>query len=234
MKKLALAVLVGLTLTGGALVAPLAYAAEPTACSAALRVQADLEAQIKAAEAADTSREDARRRHATARDAAIAGGVPVDDQTDAAADRLAAERDTATGDRLAEIERKLPLVQAAVAAQVAIGAGGTDVAALRVKLAAAVKAVADACKGRPDVVVYEDCDAVRNAGKAPLALDRPGYRAGLDADGDGLACEDVEGSPVVVDDDDDDEEAQVVIIDDDDDSTQVVVVPDAIDTGYAA
>lgn len=42
--------------------------------------------------------------------------------------------------------------------------------------------------------VYADCAAVRAAGKAPLALDQPGYRAALDSDSDGLACEDVEGT----------------------------------------
>jgi hypothetical protein len=42
--------------------------------------------------------------------------------------------------------------------------------------------------------LYADCAAVRAAGKAPLALDQPGYRTALDSDNDGLACEDVEGT----------------------------------------
>lgn len=37
-------------------------------------------------------------------------------------------------------------------------------------------------------VYYENCDAVRAAGAAPLRLGQPGYRAGLDGDGDGVAC----------------------------------------------
>ncbi|MEQ3551005.1 excalibur calcium-binding domain-containing protein [Pseudonocardia nematodicida] len=36
---------------------------------------------------------------------------------------------------------------------------------------------------------YANCDAVRAAGKAPLLAGQPGYRAGLDRDGDGVACE---------------------------------------------
>ncbi|WP_205631863.1 excalibur calcium-binding domain-containing protein [Paraurantiacibacter namhicola] len=38
-------------------------------------------------------------------------------------------------------------------------------------------------------VYYRNCDAVRVAGKAPLRRGDPGYRAGLDRDNDGLACE---------------------------------------------
>lgn len=38
-------------------------------------------------------------------------------------------------------------------------------------------------------VYYKNCDAVRKAGKAPLKRGAPGYRAGLDRDNDGWACE---------------------------------------------
>lgn len=38
-------------------------------------------------------------------------------------------------------------------------------------------------------VSYPNCDAVRAAGAAPLHRGDPGYRAGLDADDDGVACE---------------------------------------------
>ena len=41
----------------------------------------------------------------------------------------------------------------------------------------------------PGEVYYANCDAVRAAGKAPLYRGQPGYRAGLDRDGDGIACE---------------------------------------------
>jgi hypothetical protein len=36
---------------------------------------------------------------------------------------------------------------------------------------------------------YANCAAVRAAGKAPLDRGQPGYRPGLDRDGDGVACE---------------------------------------------
>ncbi|MEV4624874.1 excalibur calcium-binding domain-containing protein [Micromonospora sp. NPDC049523] len=45
----------------------------------------------------------------------------------------------------------------------------------------------------PKPVYYANCTAVRAAGKAPLAKGKPGYRAALDADGDGVACETTEG-----------------------------------------
>ncbi|MFL6741120.1 MAG: excalibur calcium-binding domain-containing protein, partial [Sphingomicrobium sp.] len=32
-------------------------------------------------------------------------------------------------------------------------------------------------------------NSVRAAGKAPLYSDDPGYRIGMDGDGDGIACE---------------------------------------------
>jgi hypothetical protein len=41
----------------------------------------------------------------------------------------------------------------------------------------------------PADVYYANCDAVRAAGAAPLHRGEPGYRAGLDRDDDGVACE---------------------------------------------
>lgn len=38
-------------------------------------------------------------------------------------------------------------------------------------------------------VYYKNCAAARSAGAAPLRTSDPGYRAGLDRDGDGIACE---------------------------------------------
>lgn len=37
-------------------------------------------------------------------------------------------------------------------------------------------------------VYYENCDAVRAAGAAPIRRGEPGYRSGLDRDGDGQGC----------------------------------------------
>ena len=42
---------------------------------------------------------------------------------------------------------------------------------------------------KPAAVYYKNCDAVRAAGAAPLYRGEPGYRAGLDRDNDGIACE---------------------------------------------
>ena len=36
---------------------------------------------------------------------------------------------------------------------------------------------------------YEDCDAARAAGAAPIYVGQPGYGPHLDRDGDGWACE---------------------------------------------
>ncbi len=44
-------------------------------------------------------------------------------------------------------------------------------------------------KPPPPPVYYANCAAVRAAGKAPLYRGDPGYRAALDRDGDGVACE---------------------------------------------
>lgn len=41
----------------------------------------------------------------------------------------------------------------------------------------------------PSSVYYGSCAAARDAGAAPLRVGEPGYRPGLDRDGDGVACE---------------------------------------------
>lgn len=41
----------------------------------------------------------------------------------------------------------------------------------------------------PPETYYANCDAVRAAGAAPINRGEPGYRAGLDRDGDGIACD---------------------------------------------
>ena len=40
-----------------------------------------------------------------------------------------------------------------------------------------------------DSAYYHNCTAARAAGAAPIRVGDPGYRAGLDRDGDGVACE---------------------------------------------
>ena len=46
--------------------------------------------------------------------------------------------------------------------------------------------------GNPGTVFYWNCDAVRAAGAAPLANGQPGYLPHLDANQNGIACEDGE------------------------------------------
>lgn len=46
-----------------------------------------------------------------------------------------------------------------------------------------------ASQGVAGFVYYRSCDEARAAGAAPLTPAHPGYRAGLDGDGDGVACE---------------------------------------------
>ncbi|MFW0774371.1 excalibur calcium-binding domain-containing protein, partial [Paenarthrobacter nitroguajacolicus] len=41
----------------------------------------------------------------------------------------------------------------------------------------------------PAPAYYANCAAARAAGAAPLYAGQPGYRAGLDRDNDGVACE---------------------------------------------
>lgn len=43
-------------------------------------------------------------------------------------------------------------------------------------------------------VYYPGCNEVRAAGRAPLYRGQPGYRVGMDGDGDGIACEPYRGS----------------------------------------
>ena len=38
-------------------------------------------------------------------------------------------------------------------------------------------------------IYYPNCAAARAAGAAPIYVGQPGYRPGLDADNDGIACE---------------------------------------------
>jgi hypothetical protein len=41
----------------------------------------------------------------------------------------------------------------------------------------------------PSSAYYGSCSDARAAGAAPLYVGEPGYRSGLDRDGDGVACE---------------------------------------------
>lgn len=47
--------------------------------------------------------------------------------------------------------------------------------------------------GEPSDVYYPGCDSARAAGAAPLYRGQPGYRAEMDGDDDGIACEPYRG-----------------------------------------
>ncbi|MFI2738664.1 excalibur calcium-binding domain-containing protein [Streptomyces sp. NPDC018711] len=47
----------------------------------------------------------------------------------------------------------------------------------------------DGSSGGGGSAYYKNCDAVRAAGRAPIYAGQPGYRSGLDRDGDGKACD---------------------------------------------
>ena len=66
-----------------------------------------------------------------------------------------------------------------------IGAG----AALLVAVGVAAAPSANATPNNTDDVYYPNCAAARKAGAAPIYRGQPGYRPGLDRDGDGIACE---------------------------------------------
>ena len=190
------------------------------------------------AKRADDDLADANVAVDDARAAGVNGGVPSASLTAATLQALRTERTEILAipeprpadkvDRLIVVERQIPLVEAFLAAQAKVvvaksAADKTDAEALRraatqtdaVKLADdATKAstAADRACGNntPGGVHFENCDQVRNAGVAPLRFDQPGYRVGLDADRDGIACEAVEDTP----------------------RPRAPRIPTAIDTGY--
>lgn len=51
------------------------------------------------------------------------------------------------------------------------------------------KAMLDRQEAIERSVYYPGCNAARAAGAAPINRGSPGYRSGLDGDGDGVACE---------------------------------------------
>ncbi|MDR6415651.1 excalibur calcium-binding domain-containing protein [Pseudarthrobacter sulfonivorans] len=103
---------------------------------------------------------------------------------EAAADKAAAEK--AAADKVASDK--------AAAAKAAAAKAAADKAAAA--KAAADKAAAQQAAVNPAPVVqapsaayYANCAAAKAAGAAPLYRGQPGYRAGMDGDSDGVACE---------------------------------------------
>mgnify|MGYP004686788785 CR=1 FL=1 len=81
-------------------------------------------------------------------------------------------------------------------AAVQTSAGGNAVFELLDEPAPAAEAPAQQAPAQPaqqapaqSSVYYESCADARAAGAAPLYRGQPGYRPGLDRDGDGVACE---------------------------------------------
>lgn len=188
---LAGALVAAATLTGSAV----AMADEaPLDCAAALTAFQDASKAADAAKADDVAAADAQKLYDTLDAAQIELAAAVK-QDNATIPPLSAD-----SQRTKDAKAALVKAQAAVTAFEAKGvkietlrdtAAKNDAAAL-VKAADKARATAtDACKGADGTpgVVFANCSEVRDAGKAPLGKDQPGYRLGLDSDGDGVACE---------------------------------------------
>jgi hypothetical protein len=71
-----------------------------------------------------------------------------------------------------------------------VAAAGLAAAAVAAGIAwAPAHEAAQVASHNPPAVFYGNCAAARAAGAAPIYAGQPGYRAALDADSDGIACE---------------------------------------------
>lgn len=80
-------------------------------------------------------------------------------------------------------------VAAEAAAQAAAAQAAAEAEAARVAAAAHEAAAKPAPAAGGGSVYYQNCDAVRAAGAAPILAGQPGYSSKLDRDGDGVGCE---------------------------------------------
>ena len=101
----------------------------------------------------------------------------------AAAEQAAAEK--AAADKAAADQAAAQLAAEQAAAQKAAEAAAAQAAQQAAKPAPAPAPAAPA----PSAVYYANCAAAKAAGAAPLYRGQPGYRAGMDGDNDGVACE---------------------------------------------
>lgn len=99
---------------------------------------------------------------------------------DAEAKRVAAEAQAAADAAAAQVAAEAAAAQAAAEAQAAADAAAAQ---------AAADAAAQAAAAQPISAYYENCDAARAAGAAPVYDGDPGYSRKLDRDGDGVGCE---------------------------------------------
>ncbi|MFX1818536.1 MULTISPECIES: excalibur calcium-binding domain-containing protein [Micrococcaceae] len=102
----------------------------------------------------------------------------------AAAEKAAAEK--AAADKAAADQTAAQLAAEQAAAQKAAEAAAAAQAAQQAAKPAPAPAPAAPA---PSSVYYQNCDAVRAAGAAPLYANQPGFRAALDRNSNGVACE---------------------------------------------
>lgn len=210
----------GLVIAGGVAISP-AFAAPATGPGSAecLTAQATVKIRVDAAAAASISFENAAGKLDAATKATIAAAIDKFDAAKAELDTALAALKAAPTDANAAAAKKAG-EKLVAAATILLAIPGLEPVAdakqalinARAALEAALTVQDKACDGPTPTVtptpsptatppLYADCDAVRDAGKAPLHRSQPGYRNALDSDGDGFACENVEGTVPVPDDD---------------------------------
>ncbi len=156
--------------------------------------------------AAKKAEEERLRQEAIARAKAAAAAKAAAEK--AAAEKAAAEAKAAEAERvrleaIAAAKAKAAAEKAAAERQAALQAARiaqkryedeqaqlrSAAAAARAAAAQRASDLAKANAAKPTVVYYANCVAVAAAGAAPLSKGSPGYRAALDSNGNGIACE---------------------------------------------
>jgi beta-lactam-binding protein with PASTA domain len=113
----------------------------------------------------------------------------------AAADKVAAEKAAAVKAAAAKAAADKAAADKVAADKAAADKAAADAAAakLAAEQAAAQQAVPQApqqaAPQAPASAYYANCAAAKAAGAAPISAGQPGYRAGLDRDKDGIACD---------------------------------------------
>jgi hypothetical protein len=109
----------------------------------------------------------------------------------AAADKAAAEKAAAEKAAADKAAADKAAADKAAADKAAADAAAAKLAAEQAAAQQAVPQapVQQAVPQAPASVYYANCTAARAAGAAPLSAGQPGYRAGLDRDNDGIACD---------------------------------------------
>ncbi len=163
------------------------------------RLRLEAIARAKAAAAAKAAAEKAAAEQAAAERAAEARAAAAEARA-AAAERARLEAAAKAAAAAAARKAAADALAAQIAARVAKKRFDDELADLRAAAAAmraqnAARAAAAANKAArnvpnvPRTVYYPNCVAVIAAGKAPLHEGSPGYRAALDSNGNGTACE---------------------------------------------